>query len=330
MSPTVAICSAITPPTVVPERYGRGMRVTVPTEELRARLAVTCEVAIWDPRGPAPWPAIDIVVLPYMGSLDLLDGLRDVDVRLVQSQSIGYDGVLERLPDGVAFANAAGVHEGPAAEIGMALLLAAQRDLPRFVRQQDAGQWRGGFTRGLFGVRVVVVGAGGLGNAMVDRLLPFGARPVRVARSRRVDARGEVAARSELPGLLTTADAVVICLPLDESTNDLVDGAFLARMPDGAVLINIGRGAIVDTEALLAELNAGRLRAGLDVTDPEPLPPGHPLWTAPGVVISPHVGGQVSTMPDAVETLIRRQLAALAAGDDPVNLIAPARPAQPE
>lgn len=298
------------------------MRVTVPTEELRSRLADAAEVAIWDLASPAPWPAIDIVVPPYMGSVGLLGALTGVDVRLVQSQSIGYDGVLERLPPGVAFANGASVHEGPAAEIGMALLLAAQRDLARFVRQQDAEIWRGGFTRGLFGLRVVVLGAGGLGSAMFDRLLPFGARPVRVARSRRTDERGEVAALSELPGLLSTAEAVVICLPLDDSTRGLVDAGFLGAMPDGAILVNIGRGAIVDTDALVAELVAGRLRAALDVTDPEPLPPAHPLWSAPGILISPHVGGQVTTMPDAVEALVRRQIAALAAGADPVNLIA--------
>ncbi|GHF23611.1 NAD(P)-dependent oxidoreductase [Pseudolysinimonas yzui] len=297
------------------------MRVTVPTEELRSRLAGAVEVAIWDLASPAPWPAIDIVVPPYMGSVSLLGALAGVDVRLVQSQSIGYDGVLERLPPGVAFANGASVHEGPAAEIGMALLLAAQRDLPRFVRQQDAEIWRGGFTRGLFGLRVVILGAGGLGGAMFDRLLPFGARPVRVARSRRVDERGAVAALSELPGLLSTAEAVVICLPLDDATRGLVDAGFLAAMPDGAILVNIGRGAIVDTDALVAELVAGRLRAALDVTDAEPLPARHPLWSAPGILISPHVGGQVTTMPDAVEALVRRQIAALAAGADPVNLI---------
>ncbi|HWH98452.1 MAG TPA: NAD(P)-dependent oxidoreductase [Pseudolysinimonas sp.] len=296
------------------------MRVTVPTEDLRARLADAAEVAVWDLESHAPWPTIDIVVPPYLGSLRLLAALEGVAVRLVQSASIGYDGVLERLPPGVAFANAASVHEGPAAEVGMALLLAAQRDLPRFVRQQDVGDWRGGFTRGLFGLRVVVVGAGGLGGAMFDRLLPFGARPVRVGRSRRTDERGEIASSAELSGLLPTAEAVVICLPLDDATRGLVDSDFLAAMPDGAILVNIGRGAVVDTEALLAELATGRLRAALDVTDPEPLPPGHPLWSAPGVVISPHVGGQVTTMPDAVEALVRRQIAALESGE-PINRI---------
>jgi phosphoglycerate dehydrogenase-like enzyme len=297
------------------------VRVTVPTEELRARLADAAEVAVWDLASPAPWPQIDIVVPPYMGAVTLLAALDGVEVRLVQSQSIGYDGVLERLPGGVACATPTGVHEGPAAEIGTALLLAAQRDLPRFVRQQDAETWRGGFTRGMFGLRAVILGAGGLGSAMYDRLLPFGARPVRVARSQRTDDRGEVAALADLPELLAASDAVVVCLPLDDSTRGLVDAGFLARMPDGAILVNIGRGAIVDTDALLAEVSTGRLRAALDVTDPEPLPAGHPLWSAPGVLISPHVGGQVTTMPDAVEALVRRQIAALESGAEPVNLI---------
>lgn len=296
------------------------MRVTVPTEELRTRLADAAEVAVWDLASPAPWPAIDIVMPPYMGPVDFsaLDG---VDVRLVQSQSIGYDGVLERLPPGVAFANGAGVHEGPAAEIGVTLLLAAQRDLPRFVRQQDADIWRGGFTRGMSGLRVTILGAGGLGCAVFDRLLPFGVRATRVARSRRTDERGDVATHADLPELLAASDAVVVCLPLDDSTRGLVDAAFLARLPDGAIVVNIGRGAIVDTDALLAEVTTGRLRAALDVTDPEPLPSGHPLWSAPGVLISPHVGGQVTTMPDAVETLLRRQIAALASGGEIVNRI---------
>jgi phosphoglycerate dehydrogenase-like enzyme len=300
------------------------VRVTVPTEELRSRLADVCEIAVWDLTTPAPWPQIDIVVPPYMGAVKLLAALDGVEVRLVQSQSIGYDGVLQRLPAGVAFANAASVHEGPAAEIGMALLLAAQRDLPRFVRQQDAETWRGGFTRGMFGLRVVILGAGGLGSAMYDRLLPFGARPVRVARSRRTDDRGEVAALADLPELLAASDAVIVCLPLDDSTRGLVDAPFLAALPDGAILVNIGRGQIVDTDALVAEVATGRLRAALDVTDPEPLPAGHALWNAPGALISPHVGGQVTTMPDAVEALVRRQIAALESGDEPVNLITPA------
>jgi phosphoglycerate dehydrogenase-like enzyme len=297
------------------------MRLTVPSDLLRERLADVGDVALWDLTGPAPWPTIDIVVLPYMGQVVALDALAGVDVRLVQSQSIGYDGVLDCLPPGVQFCNAAGVHEGPAAEIAVALLLAAQRDLPRFVRQQDAGVWKGGFTRGMYGLRVVIIGAGGLGTATFDRLLPFGARPIRVGRTRRTDARGEVAALDELPDLLATADAVVICLPLDDSTRGLVDSALLAALPDAAIVVNVGRGQIVDTDALVAEVATGRLRAALDVTDPEPLPSDHPLWRAPGVLITPHVGGQVTTMPDAVESLVRRQIAAIESSAPPINLI---------
>lgn len=297
------------------------MRVTVPTEELRARLADAADVAVWDLAGPAPWERIDVVVPPYMSAPDLLDALAGVDVGLVQSQSIGFDGVLERLAPGVRFANAASVHEGPAAELGVALLLAAQRDLPRFVDQRRAEVWRGGFTRGLAGLRVVILGAGGLGNAVADRLAPFGCRITRVGRSSRRDDRGDVAAVADLARLLPEADALVVALPLDDATRGLVDAGVLAALPDGAILVNIGRGPIVDTAALVAELATGRLRAALDVTDPEPLPAGHPLWSLPGVVLSPHVGGQVTTMPDAVEALLRRQLAALAAGAEPVNLI---------
>ncbi|NYE18399.1 NAD(P)-dependent oxidoreductase [Microbacterium immunditiarum] len=297
------------------------MRVSVPTEELAHRLSGSADVAVWDLVGAAPWSAIDIVVPPYQSDPSLLAVLADVEVRLVQSQSIGFDGVADHLPPGIAFANAAGVHEAPAAEIGLALLLAAQRDLPRYVSQQATGTWGGDVTRGLLGLRVVVLGAGGLAGAFVDRLAPFGAEAVRVGRSARRDARGDVAGPDDLARRLPEADAVVVCLPLDDSTRGLVDASFLGRLSDGALVVNIGRGAVVDTAALLLELEAGRLRAALDVTDPEPLPPSHPLWRMPGVLISPHVGGKVATMTDAVESLLRKQLAALGSGTTPTNLV---------
>lgn len=297
------------------------MRVSVPTEELAQRLSGCADIAVWDLVGAPPWPAIDVVVPPYQSDPSLLAALADVEVRLVQSQSIGYDGVADHLPPGIAFANAAGVHEGPAAEIGMALLLAAQRDLPRYATQQISGTWSSDVTRGLLGLRVVILGAGGLAGAFVDRLAPFGADAVRVGRSRRRDARGDVAGPDDLARLLPDADAVVVCLPLDDSTRGMVDASFLGRLREGALLVNIGRGPVVDTAALLSELESGRLRAALDVTDPEPLPPSHPLWRVPGVLISPHVGGKVSTMTDAVESLLRRQLAALESGEAPTNLV---------
>jgi len=296
-------------------------RITVPDWDLADRLRSRVEVAVWNLVAPAPWQEIDIVVPPYQSDPSLLTALDGLQVRLVQSQSIGFDRVSEHLSPSTAFANAAGVHEGPAAELGMALLLAAQRDIPRYLAQSATGIWSSDVTRGLLDARIVVLGAGGLAGAFVDRARPFGVDLVRVARSRRSDARGEVADWGELPGLLADADAVIICLPLDHSTRGLVDAGFLARLPDGALVVNIGRGAIVDTSALLAELESGRLRAALDVTEPEPLSADHPLWRCPGVIISPHVGGKVATMTHAITGLVLRQIAALERGETFVNLV---------
>jgi len=130
----------------------------------------------------------------------------------------------------------------------------------------------------------------------------------KTARSQRTTARGLVHPFTELPALLPEADVVVLSTPLDETTRGLVDGAFLARMKDGALLVNVARGPVVDTKALLAELETGRLTAALDVTDPEPLPQGHPLWHAPGVLISPHVGGPTSAFLPRAKRLLVDQL----------------------
>jgi phosphoglycerate dehydrogenase-like enzyme len=133
--------------------------------------------------------------------------------------------------------------------------------------------------------------------------------------------RDGVADFDALPSLLGRADVVVLTVPLTDQTRSMVDGDFLARMRDGALLVNVARGAVVDTEALLAELTSGRLRAALDVTDPEPLPPGHPLWTAPGVLISPHVGGSTSAFLPRAMRLVRDQLERYAAGEPLANVV---------
>lgn len=122
---------------------------------------------------------------------------------------------------------------------------------------------------------MLIVGYGSIGSAIEDRLVPFEvARVARVARSWRTTARGPVHPIAELPALLPEADVVIVSTPLNESTLGLVDAEFLARMKDGALLVNVARGPVVDTKALLAELESGRLTAALDVTDPEPLPRG--------------------------------------------------------
>ncbi|MGW2820763.1 2-hydroxyacid dehydrogenase [Streptomyces sp. NPDC001443] len=268
--------------------------------------------------GEADFPAdpadCAFYVVPYMKPADVT--LRPLpamsSVQVVQTLSAGTDHVepgLKYLRPGVQLCNARGVHDASTAELALALILASLRGIPDFVRSQDQGRWAGGFRPALADKNVLVVGYGAIGEAVEDRLVPFEvARVARVARSERTTARGRVHPLTELPALLPEADVVVLATPLTESTRGLVDGAFLARMKDGALLVNVARGPVVDTEALLRELESGRITAALDVVDPEPLPPGHPLWHAPGVLISPHVGGPTSAFLPRAKRLLVDQL----------------------
>ncbi|MGW0599744.1 2-hydroxyacid dehydrogenase [Streptomyces sp. NPDC002776] len=263
---------------------------------------------------PADPAACAFYVVPYMKPPGL--GQRPLplmsSVEVVQTLSAGIDHVepgLRHLRAGVRLCNARGVHEASTAELTLALILASLRGIPDFVRAQDKGEWHGGFRPALADKTVLIVGYGSIGAAIEDRLAPFElARVARVARSERTTERGPVHPLTRLPDLLPEADVVVLSTPLTETTRHLVDADFLARMKGGALLVNIARGGVVDTKALLAELESGRITAALDVTDPEPLPPGHPLWQAPGVLISPHVGGPTSAFMPRAKRLLVEQL----------------------
>ncbi|GGT01985.1 2-hydroxyacid dehydrogenase [Streptomyces griseoviridis] len=268
-----------------------------------------------------------VYVVPYMKPhpvrvrpLEHLGG-----VQVVQTLTAGVDDVMGRLdalPPGVRLCNARGVHEASTAELALTLTLAALRGVPDFVRAQDKGEWLGGFRPALADRNVLIVGYGAIGAATEDRLVPFEvARVARVARSARTTARGPVHPLAELPALLPEADVVILCTPLTEETRHLVDAGFLARMKDGALLVNVARGPVVDTEALLAETRRGRITAALDVTDPEPLPAGHPLWQAPGVLISPHVGGPTSAFLPRAKRLVTDQLTRFVNGEPLRNVI---------
>ncbi|MEV5549944.1 2-hydroxyacid dehydrogenase [Streptomyces sp. NPDC052309] len=270
----------------------------------------------WDGAEDFPADPADCAyyVVPYMKPAGI--GVRPLpqmgSVQVVQTLSAGIDHVLpglKHLPAGVRLCNARGVHEASTAELALTLILASLRGVPDFVRAQDRGEWLGGFRPALADRNVLIVGYGSIGAAIEDRLVPFEvARVARVARSARTTARGPVHPLTELPALLPEADVVVLSTPLTESTRGLVNGDFLARMKDGALLVNVARGPVVDTKALLAELESGRITAALDVTDPEPLPPGHPLWQAPGVLVSPHVGGPTSAFLPRAKRLLVDQL----------------------
>ncbi|MGW7491288.1 2-hydroxyacid dehydrogenase [Streptomyces sp. NPDC054786] len=286
----------------------------------------------WDagPDYPADPARCAFYAVPYMKAAEV--SLRPLSlmsrVRVVQTLTAGIEHMLpglQRMPSGAQLCNARGLHDASTAELALTLILAALRGVPGFVRGQDAGEWRQGFQPALADKSVLIVGYGSIGSAIEDRLTPFEcARVARVARTARDTVRGPVHPFSDLSALLPDADVVVLATPLTDTTRGLVGTDFLARMKDGALLVNIARGGIVDTKALLAELESGRLRAALDVTDPEPLPPGHPLWHAPGVLITPHVGGPSSAFLPRAKRLLRDQLALFAAGEPLRNVVATA------
>lgn len=308
------------------------LHITVPTARLAENLGPLPEgvtLTIWDLKTPPPAGRLDIVVPPYMGGTSALSALEGLDIGLVQGQSIGYDGVAQKLPAGIPFANAASVHETSTAELAVALILAAQRQLPRFVLAQERGEWSPVFATSLADRRVLLVGFGGVGTAIARRLAPFEVElsaVARTARTERVDGVGDVTVHAvdELPALLPDAEIVVLSLPGGAETEHLFDSEMLSHLAPGALLVNVGRGSLVDTDALVTALTEGRIRAALDVVEPEPLPAGHPLWDAPNLLLSPHVGGASTAMNPRIARLIRTQIDRMLAGEPPVNVVLPA------
>ncbi|MFN3922353.1 MAG: 2-hydroxyacid dehydrogenase [Pseudarthrobacter sp.] len=299
------------------------LQVSLPDQKLLDALAPTAgvEFYVWDFSGPAPAGRLDIVVPPYMRGPEVLAALESVEIGLVQSQSIGYDGVADVLPAGCVFANAAGVHETSTAELALGMMIASQRGMDDFVRNQATGTWDNSQRPSLADRRVLLVGYGGVGKAIEARLLPFETHVTRMASREREDSSGKIFGIDTLYEQLPLHDIAVVTVPLSEQTRQLVDAKFLAAMPDGALLVNVARGAVADTDALLAETSTGRLSAAVDVTDPEPLPADHPLWTTPGVLITPHVGGASSAMFPRMVRLVQQQIGLMLEGKEPVNVV---------
>lgn len=296
------------------------MRISVPDSSWQGVLDdLPVEVVEWDGKAPQPEGRLDLAVWPY--TLDPSD-MAAVDasrIGLIQGQSLGYDGVGDVLSAGGRYANAVDVHEDSTAELAMALLLAAVRKLDVFAAQQAEGRWRKSWTTSLLDRRVLLLGVGGIGRRMAARLDGFGCEIVRVGTRARDDEHGHVHGTDELADLLPTVDAVVVAVPLTPDTERIVDAEFLAALPDGAIVVNVARGRTADTDAVLAE--AGRIRYASDVFDPEPLPADHPLWSAPGVIITPHVGGMTSAMAPRIQAVVRGQVERLLAGEEPADVV---------
>lgn len=262
---------------------------------------------------------IGFYVPPYLsGDGGLRPTRRMSQLSVLQVPNAGYDDALDYVRPGITLCNARGVHDASTAELAVALALAGRRGFAAFADHQRRRTWVRSCESSLADSHIAIVGHGSIGRTIAAMLAGF---PVTVTAFSR---RGTNGARpvTELRAALGEFDVVILVVPHTDATNRMVDADFLASMRDGALLVNVARGRVVDTDALLAELESGRLRAALDVTDPEPLPDGHPLWSAPNCIITPHVGGNTSAFAPRMRRLIEQQLTRWAKGQELANVVA--------
>ncbi|MFF5208822.1 2-hydroxyacid dehydrogenase [Streptosporangium sp. NPDC000396] len=298
------------------------MKIWVPSEDaadvLRDLPDVEC--VVYDGTGPVPdgVEEVEVWIPPLLPGTQIPKLLgRMPRLRLLQTITAGVDPYLPHLPEGTVLCNARGVHDAGTAEWAVGAMIAVLREFPGFAAAQREGEWTYHHTGVLADSTVLIVGHGSIGEALERRLAGFEVNIVRVARTARENVHGQ----DELPELLPQADVVVLLVPSTPATAGMVNADFLAGMKDGAVLVNAARGGVVDTGALVTELEKGRILAALDVTDPEPLPQEHPLWTAPGVFITPHVAGSTPASGRRMLKLLRSQLLRYLAGEPLKNVI---------
>lgn len=277
------------------------------------------ELVVWTGADlPERRDEVELVVPDYIrtrATLQLLDRLPHL--RVVQLQTAGYDGLVELMPPGVMLANARGVHDDATAELALGLTIASLRGIDVAVR--ETGSWQQDTRRrSLADSRVAILGYGSIGRAVAERMIACRAVVTGVAsRARGDDLLGTVVTGGDVDW--ATQHVVVVVLPLHDATRRLVNADFLSRLSDDTLVVNVGRGALLDTDAVLAE--AGRLAFALDVTDPEPLPAEHPLWTAPRVLITPHIAGGTTAMLPRIADLVRDQLERLRDGRPLRNVV---------
>lgn len=289
---------------------------------LAPELELLQTAVVWQDAAAPPAEVADIEfwVPPFLGA-DQDEARAAIaemaNLKVIQTQSAGVDGILPIVPHAVTLCDARGVHGSSTSEWALTAILSVLREFPRFERARQARHWDQTATDELAGKRVLIIGAGDVGRQLARRLSACDATPVFVART----AREDVHSMAELPELLPSADVVVLIVPKTSETIGMVDAAFLAQLRDGALLVNAARGPVVDTDALLAELQSGRLRAAVDVVEPEPLPGNHPLWKAPNLLITPHVGGAVPGLPGRFAELLAAQLRRFSNGEQLENVV---------
>jgi phosphoglycerate dehydrogenase-like enzyme len=299
------------------------MLIWVPAQAIADALADLdgAEVEVVVPDGsdlPASAAQVEFYVLQFLPGPAAIAAMAQMPgLKVAQTLTAGFDRVRPHVPAGAVLCNARGVHDAGTAEWVLTAILASVRAFGYFAREQAAGRWSYRFTGCLAGKTILIVGYGSIGAAVERRLAGFEVEVLRVARS----ARAGVSGVGDLPDLLPRADVVVLLAPTTSETIGIADAAFLARMKDGALLVNAARGPLVVTADLVAELASMRLSAALDVTDPEPLPPDHPLWGAPNLLITPHVAGSTPASERAERAFVREQAERYIAGRPLANVI---------
>ena len=274
------------------------------------------------PAGPGPAPDLGAVelIVPYGPAreplLELLAG-GGGRLRVIQTTTAGVDWLIGRVPESITVCNARGVYDVPLAEWVVGAILAMQRGLVTARDAQARQAWEPIEPSELAGRRVLILGLGSIGSAIAERLHPFGVDVVGVGRTARDGWSGWTSSMASS----ASADILVNMLPLTTATTRLLDRRRLGLLPDGALIVNAGRGRTTDTDALLAELGSGRLRAVLDVTDPEPLPADHPLWALPNVLITPHMAGDLPELTRRAFALAGDQIRRFAAGQPLLNVV---------
>ncbi len=262
---------------------------------------------------------ITFYVPRYMGGQAAIElVLKMPALKVVQSPNAGVEDLLKILPAGVTLCNAAGVHDASTAELAIGLTIAARRGFAAFAKDQANEVWGHKTAPSLVDSRVGIVGFGNIGKLIAKQLSNFSVEIIAFSRSGKDGARS----MTEFDQVLPTLDVLILILPLTPESHHLMNGRRLSLLKDGATLVNVARGPVVDSLALVGELNSGRISAGLDVTDPEPLPKGHPLWSAPNLIITPHVGGDTTAFEPRGRKLVEDQIRRWTSGEPLVNVVA--------
>jgi phosphoglycerate dehydrogenase-like enzyme len=261
---------------------------------------------------------ITFYVPTYMGGRPALELTKKMpNLKILQMPNAGFDDALEFVRDGITLCNGRSIHDDSTAELAVGLTIASLRGFPDFVRNQDKSSWVHVKNKSINDRRIGIIGFGSIGSTIAKMLSGFSVEILPFTQS----GRDNTTAISDLDKHLPTLDVVILILPLTPESKHLFNAKRLSLMKDGALLVNVARGPIVDTDALVKELNSGRITAAVDVTDPEPLPSDHPLWQAKGVLISPHVGGNTTAFEKRARKLIESQLNLLAEGKPLNNVI---------